>query len=532
MTGLELRSVRDGVAEALEGFRRDPRAPVAVVDHLPLPDVCSVVLVGSPEQAGRAWEAGARDVLVWPEERGRLLRAVHAAGATAELRRRARFYRETMVHSPLWIQLFDADGRLRAVSDGLASSGLVRTDETTGRLQGPPLGERSSRTMLEAVEMDGSWEGELLVDDWHGRQRLLAMTVVPVPLDEQVEHVVFAHEIGGSRDGSLQGWLQRRAHRPWLICSGCRVVAASPHCERVTGRAADEVLGLTLAAVGLGDLEAGPDQWVQGRVFDVHRSVRELQGRQVELLTFHDVTERAEATDERRARTERLAAARDQALAAERSKSAFLAAMSHELRSPLTPILGYAELLAEEAEGPERADLGRIRSAARHLRRLVDDLLALAHVESGGAEVSAGPVDALELLGEVRERFSETARLDGFSLVVEGMPCTLWSDRARVVQVLELLVDNALRYADPGPILLAWDGRGFVIEDMGPGIPVELHETIFEPFRRFDTQTRGTGLGLALARRTAELLGGRLELVEGTRGARFRLEIPVADAFF
>ena len=253
------------------------------------------------------------------------------------------------------------------------------------------------------------------------------------------------------------------------------------------------------------------------------------------LVLVHDVTERV-------AREEDLRLALRRAEVASQAKSDFLASMSHELRTPLGAIIGYMDLLYEEMVGPvaplQKTYLGRVKTAARHLISIIEEILTFSRVEAGKESVHAESVDASALARDVEELFEPQARNKGLTLTVStpAAPVTIWTDETKLRQILINLVGNAMKFTDAGSVDLTMrceDERVvFDIRDTGPGITTKDLERIFDPFTQVNqTLTRGkggTGLGLPVSRRLAHLLGGDLT-VDSTsgRGTTFTLWLPV-----
>jgi two-component system phosphate regulon sensor histidine kinase PhoR len=212
----------------------------------------------------------------------------------------------------------------------------------------------------------------------------------------------------------------------------------------------------------------------------------------------------------------------------------FVANVSHELKTPLTSISGYAEtLLAERPDAEtERQFLQTILGNARRMQRLVDDLLDLSRIESGRWQPALTAIDLEEMAGEVWSDFAGRAgeRAVSFGVRVGPGAATLQADPEGLRLVLRNLFDNALRYTPPGGTITfhgAVDGDGIAIqvEDTGSGIPQEHLSRVFERFYRADpSRSRaegGTGLGLAIVRHTVEAHGGRVgvesQVGKGTR---------------
>ncbi|MEU9741113.1 sensor histidine kinase [Micromonospora chersina] len=229
--------------------------------------------------------------------------------------------------------------------------------------------------------------------------------------------------------------------------------------------------------------------------------------------------------------------------AASESKSRFLANVSHELRAPVTAIIGLSRLLADSASDPLTAEqarqVGLIRSSAADLLGLVNELLDLAKAESGRIEPNWAEVDLRGLFGQLRGTLRALATRPAVELVVEEppAPATVRSDEVLLAQVLRNLLHNGLKFTERGEVRLRAERRGDLwslsVTDTGAGIPPELHERIFEEFYQVPGTTRvgGTGLGLPYARRLVTLLGGTLELTsEPGRGSTFTVVLPVGGA--
>lgn len=236
------------------------------------------------------------------------------------------------------------------------------------------------------------------------------------------------------------------------------------------------------------------------------------------------------------------------ALAALRAKSVFLANMSHELRTPLNAIIGYVELWKEELEESEGewlgeqllADLGRIHGAASHLLELISGVLDLSRVEAGRVAIEVREVAVSELVAQVASSVEGLAAKGGNRLVVEvapGLPL-LRTDMTKLRQILLNGLTNASKFTRDGEIKLAvsHDVEGgevvFVVADTGEGISQEALGRIFEPFMQEDSSSTrrvdGAGLGLAISRQFAELLGGSLTLDSVKhQGTRFELRLPL-----
>ncbi len=223
-------------------------------------------------------------------------------------------------------------------------------------------------------------------------------------------------------------------------------------------------------------------------------------------------------------------------------KTTFVSNVSHELKTPLTTIRMYAEILEEgriRDEARRRSYLETIGHESRRLARLVNNVLDFSRLEQGRKRYRPEPLDLAEAVREVVSR--ETPRLQAAGLRVEGLdgalPCPVRVDRDALEQILLNLLDNAVKYAGAGRRLeISLDQTGgrarLRVRDHGPGIPAAHRAKVFESFHRVDdtltTRTPGSGLGLSIARRLARDLGGDLEFdAPPGGGARFTFTLPL-----
>ena len=205
--------------------------------------------------------------------------------------------------------------------------------------------------------------------------------------------------------------------------------------------------------------------------------------------------------------------------ALERARSEFVAKVSHDLRTPLTVIRGYAWTLERHATGEDRRRLHSIGRETDRLAALVDDLLTLSQAGAGALRVTKAVIDADDLLEEVEERIHATAAARGVTVAIEADDdLLLHGDRRRLAQVLTNLATNAVRHTpDGGGVVLgaragADGGVELVVADDGEGIDPTRLPTLLRPFEHGDGPS-GTGLGLSIAVELVQAHGGRLELL-------------------
>ena len=235
--------------------------------------------------------------------------------------------------------------------------------------------------------------------------------------------------------------------------------------------------------------------------------------------------------------------ARALAEAASAAKSEFLASMSHELRTPLNAILGFAQLLERDRKEPlsqrHQERLGHVLRGGEHLLRLIDDVLDFARIESGRITISLEAVGLREVIDEVVTTLGPMANRAGIELVPASVPPDLPNvvvDRTRLAQILMNYGSNAIKYGKAGGRVrfeIAQPDRKtarITVVDDGIGIPADKLDKIFEPFQRAGQETgpiEGTGIGLAISKRLAELMKGRVGFTsEVGRGSTFWIEVP------
>jgi two-component system sensor histidine kinase BaeS len=221
--------------------------------------------------------------------------------------------------------------------------------------------------------------------------------------------------------------------------------------------------------------------------------------------------------------SEELALARD-------AERAVLLSVSHDLRTPLTSIRGYAEGIEDGTIAPQVAAKVIGRESLR-LERLVGDLLALARLRQGAMEIEREAVDLAAVCREAEERLAPRAREAGIEVLVRGAG-TASADHGRTLQVVSNLLENAIRVSPAGgSVTLAAAAGEIAVDDEGPGIPEEEIPHAFERFRLRARAGRGSpdgaGLGLAIVRELSEAMGGSVDVENlPARGARFTVRLP------
>jgi signal transduction histidine kinase len=229
-------------------------------------------------------------------------------------------------------------------------------------------------------------------------------------------------------------------------------------------------------------------------------------------------------------------------------KSQFTARTSHELRTPLSAIIVFSDLTLREAYGPLSEEMRNaqqhIATSARHLKRIINDLLDLSKIEAGEFEICDEPFD-LEQIADVIEGTCQpvaTSKEIGWSINIdEDMPLFLRGDAERITQIAINLTGNALKFTDEGQVSMRIEPVDdehwrMLVSDTGPGIPEDQQELVFEAFRSLDKRgtssvAESTGLGLAIARNLAQMMGGDIKL-ESTLGVGsvFEVQLPLVQS--
>ena len=290
---------------------------------------------------------------------------------------------------------------------------------------------------------------------------------------------------------------------------------------------------------------ADPHRALHEQNIELIRSLDELRQRQEEMVRLN-----SELEDTNRGVVALHAELDERAEALRRAselKSRFLSNMSHEFRTPLNSILALSRLLLEHADGPLTAEQEKqvqlMRRSAENLMEMVDDLLDLAKVEAGKVTLRPAMFSVAELLGGLRASLRPLQPNGTVELAFEdaaGLPA-LYADEGKVAQILRNFVSNALKFTRFGTVRVSAALQGetmvFTVADTGIGIAPEDLDRIFDEFSQVEsaqlsgggrTRHKGTGLGLPLSRRLAELLGGRITVESRLgQGSVFRLHLPL-----
>lgn len=288
------------------------------------------------------------------------------------------------------------------------------------------------------------------------------------------------------------------------------------------------------------ELPDGRRRWLMW----TQRPIRDDSGNTLEYQAVgHDITLRKEAEAA-------LLHAKDAAEAADRAKSEFLAIVSHEIRTPINGVIGFAQILADSPLSPEqREQVAIIKSSGQALEKLIADILDLSKIEAGKIEIESAPFGLHKCVEEIMAFFQPRARAAALTLTANldpDVPAIVNSDEARLRQILTNLIGNALKFTESGsitvhvscmrgePVSMRDTRRAlrlfFAVSDTGIGIPADKISKLFKPFSQVDSSSErrrsGTGLGLIISKRLCELMGGSISVdSKPGEGTTFRFSI-------
>ena len=437
-------------------------------------------------------------------------RKMTAAVITAALRDPAPFAVEHRIIRP--------DGRLRTLQTrGLVDLGDGAGDGTVRRMFGTSLDITELRRAQDALRVQQE-QTQAIID---------GASDAFVSIDDR--GVI----TGWNRSAeALFGWGAEEAIGRTLVSTVVPVAARRAHLDalrRVVAGGAGRLLGRRIETTGLHR---------DGRELPVDLSVwrvRSQVGQQFHAFV-RDISERR--------RVERdLASARDEAVAASRLKSQFLATMSHEIRTPMNAVIGLTTLaLTHPLDDHQRRRVEGIHSAGQTLLAIINDILDLSKIEAGQLALDDADFDLDAVLGEAVGMVAEQARVKDLTVTASrdpGLPPRLRGDPARLRQILLNLTSNAVKFTTHGSVTVHatahLSGVRVDVTDTGVGIPAHKLAQIFDPFVQADASTTrqygGTGLGLAISRRLAEAMGGRLDVRSRPGvGSTFSCTLPLGPA--
>ncbi len=344
-----------------------------------------------------------------------------------------------------------------------------------------------------------------------------------------------------------------------------RVIRVNSEFVRLFGYSAEEVLNRSLDNTIIPESQHEDGVGLKKRIVSGEKTVHEtrrkrkdgslipvsvtgtsivIDGKTVGIYAiYRDITDIKSAE-------ERLKLAKEDAETANRAKSIFLANMSHEIRTPMNAILGYAQLMQQDAtlSSDQRQSLAIISRSGDHLLNLINDVLEMSKIEAGRVELHPSAFDLHALLDDIKLMFTVRTRAKGLILELtfgEAIPRYIVADEGKLRQVIINLLGNALKFTEQGTIVLRvhavrppasdTDAAGdrvlhIAVTDSGAGIAPEDLKLIFQSFEQTDLgrAKEGTGLGLAICREYVNLMGGEIQVESSPgMGSTFRFSIPV-----
>ena len=490
--------------------------------------------------------------------------------------------------SPNSVVITDLDARIEYVNDAFVRTTGYPREAVIG--QNPRI-LKSGRTpqstydaMWAALTRGDRWQGEFINLRRDGSEQIEAAVVVPLrdPSGRVTNYVALKEDITESKrtQDTLRQLSMAVEQSPESIVVtdiDARIQYVNEAFMRATGYTREEVLGQNPRVLQSGHTPKATydDMWAtltrgrpwKGELMNRRKDgseyleqaiiapIREPDGRITHYLAIKDdVTEQkrmSEELDRHRlhleqivaVRTAELAAAKEAADAANQAKSAFLANMSHEIRTPMNAIIGLTHLIRREVRDPHQIEqLEKVTAAAHHLLGIINDILDFSKIEAGRMTLEAVDFETGQVVENIRNLLAQRIAAKGLELKIDmgELPAALHGDGLRLTQVLLNFTVNAVKFTDSGTVVI----RGFVtgrqpeslrvrfeVSDTGIGLTEDQQARLFKSFEQADTSTTrkygGTGLGLVICRRLAELMGGEVGVrSEAGRGSTFWIEAP------
>jgi PAS domain S-box-containing protein len=364
---------------------------------------------------------------------------------------------------------------------------------------------------------------------------------------------IFKHHLFESPPNAFETVIESMSDAVFILDMRNRIVNANPAAQQMLELPANEVIGAYANEIFASQTDiidtyrhavnireeitigSGPNH----RHYEL--SISALTDRHDKILgravILHDISDRKQVEIA-------MAMARDKALEASRVKSEFLARVSHELRTPLGVIRGYADLLSEPVYGIlselQTKAVSEIIDSTERISDMVGELLDEARLAAGAVQLEIKPFNPAEILEDVKEKLSVLANQKKLALTTEldpDLPEQLIGDPTRINQMVTNLTSNSIKFTKQGQVSIRFyvcdtDKWAMEVNDTGPGIPEEAHESIFEPFRQADSTIPrifgGTGLGLSIVKHLTNLMNGMITVKsEVGNGSTFTVFLPI-----
>ncbi|MEK6726565.1 MAG: PAS domain S-box protein [Deltaproteobacteria bacterium] len=503
----------------------------------------------------------------------------------SEMETQLRKLSHAVEQSPTSMVITDLKGNIEFTNAAFSESSGYSSEEAIGKnvsaIKSGLQSDELFRKILETVHEDRVWRGDICTRKKDGESICELVSASPIKdLDGEITNSLFVKIDDTERKRAEEAlWKSEEKFRSISASAQDAIIMKdndgnisfwNKAAEKIFGYKEDEVMGKNLHKllspqryheVNMAAFEqfrkTGKGNII-GTIVEVEAlkkdgteipielsiSAVKLDGNWNAIGIIRDVSDRKRVEKE-------LKAAKEAAEAASSAKSYFLATMSHELRTPLNAIIGFSEILIDGIEGEltkeQKKDVEYIHSAGSNLLGLVNDILDLSKIEAEKLSLENNPFDLRVAVNDIRNVLSPTAAEKGVELKVEfgkGVPTDVEGDSTRITQIILNFTSNAIKFTDKGSVTIRvrheerTDREGLFIisvEDTGIGIPEDKLETIFEKFTQADSSvTRkhgGTGLGLTITKKLAELMGGTIGVSSKVgRGSIFWCKLPLKYA--
>ncbi len=476
--------------------------------------------------------------------------------------------RAIMDNAPVFIALKDTQGRYLTINRGFENLNDIETGDVLGKavhdlipaeyadafhaadMKVLETGE-TSETLNRSITADGERIFNVIRFPVHGdRGDIVALGSIAVDVSERIE----SEKALRASEERYRDIVETAVEGIVQATPDGKLLSANPAAARILGYDSVEQLMREVGDsrtfyVEPGEREAIVDKLeTEGRALGFESQIRRRDGEIIRVVEnvravrdnsgevvrfdgfFYDITERLRA---------------EKAERESEAKSEFLASMTHELRTPMNAILGFAQLLEMPASDPltdqQRESIRQILAGGGHLLTLIDDILDLSKIESGNLGISPEAVVSDDVIRESLDLARDLAARRGIKIrsLPKGAPVpAVWADSTRFKQVLLNLLSNAIKYnREDGDVVLKAEPTGdgnlrLTVSDTGPGIPEKRRHELFQPFSRLGLEASeipGTGIGLTITRKLVEGMGGCMGLdSEEGKGSSFWFELPLA----
>ncbi len=542
-----------------------------------------------PSEAGEPFLQEEQELLETVVRRlsGTLLRR-HAEAERNAIEARAQRLSLAVEQSPNAVVMTDLEGSIEYVNDAFTRITGYRREEVLGHnprlLKSGKTPQATYEDLWQTISRGERWCGEFINRSKQGQELIELALIVPLrQADGAITGYVAVKEDVTERrqaEGELRKLSLAVEQNPASIVVtdlNARIEYVNDAFLRTTGYSREEILGenpcilqsgrtppevfsgmwavLTRGEVWKGELLNRRKDGSEYLEYAIIAPLRQPDGQVTHYLAIkEDITDKKHMTEELEryrahleelvaVRTKELDAAKEEAISANQAKGAFLANMSHEIRTPMNAIIGLAHLIGREGVNErQRQQLDKIHHAAHHLLGIINDILDFSKIEAGKVAPEWIDFEIDRVVGNLWALVVEQAQSKALELVIDiaQLPPILHGDGMRLGQILLNFVGNAVKFTGQGSVVLkAYPIRHhgkqiwvrFEVSDTGIGISPEQRQRLFKPFEQADASTTrqfgGTGLGLVISRRLAELMGGRVGVEsEPGEGSTFWLELP------